>query len=424
MKLMAKDPGRPLSIGGGDAPRPGPDPASRRTPPRRRRPRSSTATRLAAAETSVASSIEDAGPVDREGWGGRLGKRAGVAMISLCLVIGLAFGWLSRPADLLSDSSPSPAAPPGLWMAPAWKDVQKQKTPEAQYRYAQLRVSSDDPEAAWLAVPGHFPGERPWTTQAYIQLARLLLRRHDVPGLKALATEIEHWEGKITPEKDLAAVIRTALALFEEGDLDGVIKNYQSAGGPQRVVRPGARGVEHRGHGAGPHRGVRGPRPRPRSRRIKSWRPGTTWSRTCSGSRILPRRAGAGAIRPLHAFRGGQRRQGVFSHGDPQTGDRRTRRTDHRAQERPDRHRAGARLPHHPRPQRREPTACRDPPRRRRLLPGRPPVAEQDQGQQRRRHPRPRPPAQAGRPDQHLRRRDGLLRRAAEAARLVVRART
>ena len=59
-------------------------------------------------------------------------------------------------------------------MAPAWKDVQKQKTAEEQYRYAQLRVSSDDQEAAWLAVPGHFPGERPWTTQAYIQLARLL----------------------------------------------------------------------------------------------------------------------------------------------------------------------------------------------------------------------------------------------------------
>jgi serine/threonine-protein kinase len=198
----------------------------------------STATSLAAVETSVASSIEDAGPVDREGRGGRLGKRAGVAMISLCLVIGLAFGWLSRPADLLSDSSPTPVAPPALWMAPAWKDVQKQKNPEAQYRYAQLRVSSDDPEAAWLAVPGHFPGERPWTTQAYIQFARLLLRRHDVPGLKALATDIENWDVKITPEKDLAAVIRTALALFEEGDLDGVIKNYNTPGDLSALYDP------------------------------------------------------------------------------------------------------------------------------------------------------------------------------------------
>jgi serine/threonine-protein kinase len=198
----------------------------------------STAERVAAAATSVASSIEEAVPVDREGWGGRPGKRAGVALISLCLVIGLALGWLSRPPDLLSDSSPTPQGPPGLWMAPAWKDVQKQKNAEAQYRYAQLRVSSDDPEAAWLAVPGHFPGQRPWTTQAYVQLARLLLRRHDVPGLKALATDIENWDVKITPEKDLAAVIRTALALFEEGDLDGVIKNYNTPGDLSALYDP------------------------------------------------------------------------------------------------------------------------------------------------------------------------------------------
>lgn len=198
----------------------------------------STATRLGAAVTSVASSVEHARPVDGKGWAGRLGKRAGAALISLCLVIGLACGWLSRPADLLSDTSPSPTTPPGLWMAPAWKDVKKQKTPEEQYRYAQLRVSSDDQEAAWLAVPGHFPGERPWTTQAYVQLARLLLRRHDVPGLKALATEIEHWEGTITPEENLAAVIRTALALFEEGDLDGVIKNFNPPGSLSSLYDP------------------------------------------------------------------------------------------------------------------------------------------------------------------------------------------
>ena len=159
-------------------------------------------------------------------------------MISLCLVIGLASGWLSRPADLLSDSSPSPATPPGLWMAPAWKHVAKQKTPEAQYRYAQLRVSNDDQEAAWLAVPGYFPGERLWKTQAYVQLARLLLRRHDVPGLKALASDIEHREGTVTSERDLVSVIQTAVALFEEGDLDGVIKNYNTPGSLSALYDP------------------------------------------------------------------------------------------------------------------------------------------------------------------------------------------
>ncbi len=193
-----------------------------------------------ATETSMASSREDGGPVhsrDGERWGGRRGKRAGATLVSSCLVIGLACGWLSRPADLLSDSSPSPATPPGLWMAPAWKDVKKQKTAEEQYRYAQLRVSSDDQEAAWLAVPGHYPGQKPWTTHAYVQLARLLLRRHDVPGLKALATDIEHRETN-TSEKDLVAVIHTALALFEEGDLDGVIKNYNLPGSLSGLFDP------------------------------------------------------------------------------------------------------------------------------------------------------------------------------------------
>jgi len=198
----------------------------------------STSERVAAAATSVASSFEEAVPVEREAWGGRLGKRAGVAMVSLCLVIGLALGWFARPSDLLSDSSPSPEAPPALWMAPAWKAVERQRTPEQQYRYAQLRVSSDGPEAAWLAVPGNFPTERPWTTQAYIQFARLLLRRHDVPGLKALATDIERWKGALAAEESLAVVIRTALALFEEGDLDGVIKNYNTPGSLSSLYDP------------------------------------------------------------------------------------------------------------------------------------------------------------------------------------------
>jgi serine/threonine-protein kinase len=197
-----------------------------------------TGSNLGLAVASVAPSIEDTGPILGKRWAGRPGRRAGAALISFCLVIGLACGWLSRPGDLLSDAAPTPTTPPGLWMAPAWKDVKKQKTPEEQYRYAQLRVSGDDQEAAWLAVPGHFPGERPWTTHAYVQLARLLLRRQDVPGLKALATDIENREGTITSERDLVSVIRTALALFEEGDLDGVIKNFNTPGALSSLYDP------------------------------------------------------------------------------------------------------------------------------------------------------------------------------------------
>ena len=71
-------------------------------------------------------------------------------------------------------------------------------------------------------------------------------------------------------------------------------------------------------------------------------------------------------------------------------------------------------MPHRPRPQRREPPARRDPSQGRGLLPGRPPFAEQDQGQQHRGRPGHRSSARLGRPDQHLRRRVHLLPAAAE----------
>src|SRR6185437_12849375 len=50
---------------------------------------------------------------------------------------------------------------------------------------ALVRAPREIEEAAWLAVPGHFPGSRDWASRAYTQLARHLLRRRDTDRLRA-----------------------------------------------------------------------------------------------------------------------------------------------------------------------------------------------------------------------------------------------
>ncbi len=88
----------------------------------------------------------------------RLSGGQTAALISVCLVIGLAWGWLTRVPDLIAESTAEPTTLPALWMVPECREIiPKQGSPEAQYRYAQLHVAKADQEGAWLAVPGHFP---------------------------------------------------------------------------------------------------------------------------------------------------------------------------------------------------------------------------------------------------------------------------
>src|SRR5262249_5210729 len=132
--------------------------------------------------------------------------------------------------DLLSDragavSSTATAVssrPPALWMEPRWETIPRQNSAEEQYRYAQLRASGADQEAAWIAVPGYFPAARASASQAYIQLARVLLRRHDAERLRILATELERWNASQEHEKELVTIIQAAAKAID-GDQEGTI---------------------------------------------------------------------------------------------------------------------------------------------------------------------------------------------------------
>jgi serine/threonine-protein kinase len=166
-------------------------------------------------------------------WLGNLGgSRRGLAVpVVLGLLAGLGYGWSARPENLLSDragaaaaksSTSVPAPPPALWMEPRWDMIPRQTSAEEQYRYAQFRASHADQEAAWIAVPGYFPTARAWASQAYIQLARVLLRRNDAERLRILAPEIERWNATQEHEKELVRIIQAAVKAID-GDQEGTI---------------------------------------------------------------------------------------------------------------------------------------------------------------------------------------------------------
>ena len=165
-----------------------------------------------------------------------LGGRSLAAIIGLCLLAGLARGWFARPEDLLSERAQAPVVLPALWMAPQWKTIPRQDSPEEQYHYAQLRASHADQEAAWIAVPGYFPGSRAWTSQAYIQLARVLLRRHDTERLRVFGTEIERWNATQSHEheNELLTIIQAATRALD-GDQEGVIKELNKLDLPSTI---------------------------------------------------------------------------------------------------------------------------------------------------------------------------------------------
>ncbi|SIO57785.1 serine/threonine protein kinase [Singulisphaera sp. GP187] len=159
-------------------------------------------------------------------------------LISACLAIGLVWGWLTRAPDLISESAPQPKEMPALWMVPEWRDVFKQNSPEAQYRYAQLHVAKTDQEGAWLAVPGNFPSAREWASKAYIQLARELLRRKDADRLRAFAAELSRWNTDRMHEQELAVIVQAAVDALD-GKVEDVIAGLGSKNlDPKTVIDP------------------------------------------------------------------------------------------------------------------------------------------------------------------------------------------
>lgn len=151
------------------------------------------------------------------------GRGVWLTLIALAVLLGGAAGWAKRPADLLSAGLPPSKGPPGLWMAPLWEKVPRASSPEEQYRHAQLLAPAESREEAWLAVPGHWPSARDWSSRAYTQLARLVLRRQDEDLVAAFAEELDHWNHAQTHEKELVEILRAGVKALE-GDLDGVLE--------------------------------------------------------------------------------------------------------------------------------------------------------------------------------------------------------
>jgi eukaryotic-like serine/threonine-protein kinase len=163
----------------------------------------------------------DQGPTIRDRLrGARLGGKSIAAAVLLSLAAGSVGGWFARADDLLAETAAPPKGAPGLWMAP-WDQIPRQRTAIEQYRYALLQASEAHQEAAWLAVPGRFPSNVQWCSNAYLQLARYLLRHHDAGRLEVLAAELERAD-RHHEERKLARVVRAA-ALALRNEPDGVL---------------------------------------------------------------------------------------------------------------------------------------------------------------------------------------------------------
>jgi hypothetical protein len=130
------------------------------------------------------------------------------------LLVGAFLGWRARAEDLLSPGAPGASGPPGLWMAD-WSQVARKPSAPAQYRFAQTGAV-DDPEAAWLAVPGYFPTgpSAEWSSRAYTQLARHLLRHNDADRLEGLAADLER--SKREHNQALGRIARAAAAALRD----------------------------------------------------------------------------------------------------------------------------------------------------------------------------------------------------------------
>ena len=145
------------------------------------------------------------------------------ALIPAGLLLGSLAGWSLRSADLLTDRSRAYNGPPALWMAPTWDEIPRQASPEAQYRYAQLQAEIGSRQSAWLAVPGHFPQSKEWSSRAYTQLARLLFRDHDLAKLKSFAAELGRMDRP--HEKRLAEIVGVGLGVIDD-DPEGVLNVF------------------------------------------------------------------------------------------------------------------------------------------------------------------------------------------------------
>ncbi len=210
-----------------EAPRPGPASPTVAAParPREKPP-------LAATTTTPRDQVPETAPVETnsEAAGSRTAARfSGIAATVAALIglgAGAAAGWSARSPDVFSMPDESAKQAPALWVDPDWERIPSKENAEEQIHYALFDAPREDWAAAWLAVPGRHPRAHDAASRAYVQLARLWYRRHEVDALAVLASELSAWKQAQHRDRDLAALIRIAMDL-EKGDLGAVESGFQ-----------------------------------------------------------------------------------------------------------------------------------------------------------------------------------------------------
>jgi eukaryotic-like serine/threonine-protein kinase len=167
----------------------------------------------------------------------RFSLPAATVAMAAGLCVGALSGWSSRAPDVQSIRSEPAGNIPALWVDPRWSTIPKQASPEDQVRYALLRAPSDEWAAAWLAVPGHYHQSHELVSRAYTQLARTWYRLDDVEALGILGSELAGWEKAQSRDKDLVAVIKTAIHL-RTGDLKAVAESFNNLTGVREMDDP------------------------------------------------------------------------------------------------------------------------------------------------------------------------------------------
>ncbi len=145
----------------------------------------------------------------------------------LGLLAGALAGWMARPVDLLAAAPTARQAPPALWIAPDWAEVERKAGPSEQYRHALLQAEPRRREAAWVAVSGYFPLDQEWASRSYVQLGRELYRRGDRARLDALAAVLASTNS--ARNKVLAQVMGAAVASFDGDDVERVLDLFDSS---------------------------------------------------------------------------------------------------------------------------------------------------------------------------------------------------
>ncbi|MDX2039421.1 MAG: serine/threonine-protein kinase [Isosphaeraceae bacterium] len=173
----------------------------------------------ARASTVAATALNDEVEPSRH----RLRHWPKVAAVML-LLLGALGGWQSRPRDLLSPAAAAAPQPtPALWMFPDWSKIPKRPTPQAQYRYALIEADVHSREAAWVAVAGHHPLDKEWTSKAYTQLGRELFQARDVSKLRVFADELERTSRG--HDDRLAEILRVGIGVLDR-DADRVLNIF------------------------------------------------------------------------------------------------------------------------------------------------------------------------------------------------------